>query len=486
MSEASKKEAVSRLSVLLKLSPDFLKERLYRNKYFIWLARKLPAEVMEKIEGFNIDGLDFVKESKRHYPNQSLAAHIIGFAGVDNKGLEGLELFYDNYLIGQEGWAQILRDAKQRELLIEKEYVPPRDGFHLVLTIDETIQYIVERSLDKAFKKHNAKGATMIVINPHTGEILALANRPTFNLEELSKSSPESRTNRSVSYTYEPGSVFKIVVATAALEEEIASEEDTFFCENGQYRVGNHILHDHHPHGTLTFKGVIEQSSNIGVTKIAQLLGPEKFYKHAKRFRFGMKTGINLPGEVTGVLKAPSTWSRTSIGAIPIGHEVTVTPLQLVCAIAAFANGGVYMQPFVVKYIKDNQGELIKEFNPKIIDRIMSKDTALRVKNILKGVVENGTGKRAQIKGIHVAGKTGTAQKVVDGSYSHEKFYASFIGFAPVEDPKVAAVVVFDEPHPNYFGGTVSAPVFREVVRDVLKYLEASESMHRVNEKIEL
>jgi len=474
MSEKNKEESVEQLSKLLNVSPQLLSERLSRKKYFLWLARKLPAEIVEKIKALHIKGLDFIRESKRYYPDQFLAAHLIGFAGMDNKGLEGLELWYNKYLKGEFGWTQILRDAHQRELLIEKNSVSPRDGFNVVLTIDETIQYIAERALQKAFEKNNAKGASIIVMDPKTGEILAIANRPTYDLGNPENIPAENRINRALVFTYEPGSVFKIVTASAALEEKVAKEDDKFFCENGKYKVGNHILHDHHPSGTLTFNGVFEQSSNIGVTKIAQLLGPQKIYEYARRFRFGMPTGINLPGEAAGYLKPVRLWSKTSIGAVPIGQEVTVTALQLICAISAIANDGVYMQPFVVKCIKDNQDEIIKEFHPKVVAQVVTAQTARRVKAILKGVVENGTGKKAKIEGVSVAGKTGTAQKVVNGNYSHNKYYATFYGFAPIEDPKLAVIVVVDEPHPSYFGGTVAAPVFQEVVRDSLKYLAAS------------
>ena len=473
MSPKSKQSALDQLPSLLNINPDFLKDRLDRKKYFLWLARKLSPELADKIKALHITGLDFIKESKRYYPDQFLASHLIGFAGMDNQGLEGLELWYNKYLKGESGWTQILRDARQRELSIEKNFVPPRDGFNVVLTIDETIQYIAERALQKAFEKNNAKGAIIIVMNPKTGEILALANRPTYDLSHLQSIPPENRINRALVFTYEPGSVFKIVTASAALEEKVAKEDDKFFCENGKYKVGNHILHDHHPSGTLTFTGVFEQSSNIGVTKIAQLLGPQKIYEYARRFRFGIPTGINLPGEASGNLKPVKLWSKTSIGAVPIGQEVTVTALQLICAIAAIANDGVYMQPFVVKCIKDNQDEVIKEFQPQVVSQVITPETAKRVKAILKRVVENGTGKRAMIDGVSVAGKTGTAQKVVNGTYSHNKYYATFYGFAPVEDPKIAVIVVVDEPHPDYYGGTVAAPVFQEVVRDSLKYMTA-------------
>jgi cell division protein FtsI (penicillin-binding protein 3) len=314
------------------------------------------------------------------------------------------------------------------------------------------------------------------VFNPKTGEILAFANRPTYNLEDFSTANPENKTNRAVAFTYEPGSVFKIVAASAALEENVVKETDVIFCENGSYKVGNHFLKDHEPEGNLTFKEVIEKSSNIGTTKVAQKLGPDRYYKYAKKFRFGTKTGIDMMGEVGGWLKPPSQWSKTTIGAIPIGQEVTVTPLQLGAAISAIANDGVFMKPYIIKEIRDSHDEIIEAFEPQELDRVITSETDKRVKEILRGVVEEGTGQKAKIKGISVAGKTGTAQKVEGGTYSHSRFYASFIGFAPVEDPKLAAVVVFDEPHPAYYGGTVAAPVFQEVIDNSLKYLSTLEA----------
>ncbi len=474
MSKHEKEQAVKHLPAVLNVSADALTQSLSKKKYFVWLARKMPPEKMEQIKALKITGLNFIKESKRYYPNQWLAAQLIGFAGTDNVGLEGLEMAYDKYLKGEPGLTEILRDAKQRELLLERNFVAPKDGFDLVLTIDETIQYIAERALDRMFKRYPAKGAIIIVMNPKTGEILALANRPTFDLSHPSSGGPEAHRNRAITDMYEPGSVFKIVTAAAALESGRLSEKNTFFCENGSYRVGNHILHDHHSHGTLTFSQVFEQSSNIGVTKIAQTLGPATIYKYAKLFRFGMRTGINLPGEVVGVLKPPAVWSKTSIGAIPIGQEVTVTAIQLACAISTIANDGVYMQPFVIKYIKDQKGELIKEYKPSVVAQVINPDTALRVRKILMNVIELGTGKLAKIKGVFAGGKTGTAQKVVGGTYSHSQFYASFIGFAPVENPQLAIAVVFDEPRGSYYGGTVAAPVFKETVENALKYLSSS------------
>jgi cell division protein FtsI/penicillin-binding protein 2 len=466
---------VTRLAGVLKMDRAVLKTKIDKDKFFVWVARKLPQSTYLQIKQLKLPGIGFIKESKRFYPNKFLAAHLVGFAGLDNTGLDGLERDYDKFLRGKPGSSIILRDARQRELLLDKEYRPPTDGFDLVLTIDETIQFIAERALDKMYHKYNAKGASIIVMDPKSGEILAFANRPTYDLENPGKSPAESRTNRAIVFTYEPGSVFKIVTAAGALQEGVVKETDIINCEHGAYRVGNHVLHDHEPAGNLTFRQVIEQSSNIGTVKVAQKLGPDRVYSYAHRFRFGIKTGIDLPGEAAGNLKPVRKWSKTTIGAIPMGQEVTVTPLQLVAAMAAIANNGVYMRPYVVKYVRDANNEIIQQHESKILDKIMTEKTAKRLHAILQGVVDNGTAKKAQIKGVAVAGKTGTAQKVVGGTYSHSSFYASFVGFAPVENPRLACVVVFDEPHPVYYGGLVSAPVFQEVVENSLRYLNAQD-----------
>lgn len=475
MSAEDKAKAIELLPQFLDIQQELVEERVNRDKYFVWLKRKLTVDKAEQVRQLKIRGLAFMDESKRFYPNGFLAAHVIGFADIDNKGLEGVELVYDRYLKGKSGKGVFLRDAKQRNLLLSKNFISPQDGMNVVLTIDETIQYIAERALEEAFTKHKAKSATIIVSNPRTGEILALANRPTYHLEKVGQSSIESRTNRAVSYVYEPGSVFKIVVAAAALEEQKFVETDEIFCENGKYRVANHTLRDHRPHGTLSFTGVFEKSSNIGVCKIAQELGPDVVYNYGRRFRFGMPTQIELKGEVDGWLKEPKRWSKTTISAIPMGHEVTVTPLQLLGAMSAIANDGYYMQLHILKNIHDKHDQVIKSNTPEIIDRVVSEQTAHRVRDIMVSVVDNGTAKRAQIKGVKVAGKTGTAQKVIDGQYSHSEFYASFIAFAPADDPQLACVVVFDEPGPSYFGGTVAAPVAKEVLENSLKYLNSTE-----------
>jgi len=479
--DKDKEGIIRQLLPILNVDYAYLKERFYAKKSFIWLARKLEPAQSEAIKKLNIKGLDFIKESKRSYPNSYLASQVIGFCGLDNIGLEGIELYYDSYLKGQEGWALILRDARQNKLNLEQKMAEPCDGYNLILTIDEVIQYIAERELDKVFKVFHAKGASLIVIDPHTGAILAMVNRPTFDLNQYKNIDEDRRRNRSISDLFEPGSIFKIVTASAALEEKKVVEEDKFFCENGAYRVAGHILHDHRPHGWLSFREVIEKSSNIGTTKVAQILGPDLLYRYIKLFGFGAKSGIDLPGEITGMIKEPRFWSKISISALPIGQEVGVTTLQLAAAISVIANNGRLMKPYLVKEIRDRQGETIKSFSPTLVRQVISPDTAKRVTKILTGVIEEGTGKLARITGFSAAGKTGTAQKLEpDGSYSHNKFIASFIGFAPAEDPIIAIAIVVDEPRPYYFGGVVAAPIFKNVAGDILKYLKAKRPITEV------
>ena len=471
--EKDKDAIISKLITLLDVDPAYLRDKFSKKKSFVWLARKLAPEQAQQIKSLNIRGLGFIKESKRTYPNSYLASHVLGFAGIDNIGLEGTELYRDKYLKGLPGWAIFLRDARQKRLDLWRKMVLPRDGLNLTLTIDEVIQYIAERELDKAFKTHHAKGASIIVMNPHTGAILALANRPTYDLNNHSNVNKEMTRDRAICDMFEPGSVFKIVTASAALEENRVSESDRFFCENGVYRFGAHLLHDHTPHGWLTFREVIEESSNIGTVKVAMILGPEVVHRYARAFGFGARSGIDLPGETGGLLRDVRQWSKMSISSVPIGQEVGVTAIQLVSAISVIANGGQLMKPYIVEDIRDKDGQLIKHISPTLARKVISVDTAARMKKMLTGVVEEGTGKLAKLMGFSAAGKTGTAQKLEpNGTYSHNKFVATFIGFAPAEDPMIAIVVTVDEPHPNYYGGVVAAPVFKNVAGDVIRYLK--------------
>lgn len=474
MDQDHKLYAARALSPILKLDKDTILNRLNQDKSFIWIKREIDKESAEEIKRLDLNGIGLIKEYKRFYPNGPLASHLIGFAGVDDVGLEGVELAYNGYLKGSPGWRWTVRDAKRRDILSKDiKFIPPSDGFDVVLTIDEAIQHIAERELDGVYKKYNPKGASIIVMDPENGDILALANRPTFDLNTFSSSTLHEKRNRAVTDLFEPGSIFKVVTASCAIEKKLVDLEEKFFCEDGRYYVGGRILHDHTPHGTLTFREIIEKSSNIGVTKIAQILGKENIYKFIKLFGFGMPTDIDIPGEVNGIIRPPSQWSAVSISAIPIGQEVAVTSIQLVTAISAIANGGRLVRPRVVREIRDKDGNIVKSFTPLVSRRVLKEESCDIMKGILRGVVEKGTGRRASLDMYTAAGKTGTAQKLEpDGRYSHTKFIASFMGFAPADKPKVAIIVNVDEPRPVYYGGAVAAPAFRNVATDILKYLK--------------
>ncbi len=473
-----KERAVKIISTVLGLSGDFVTERLARDKGFIWIKRKVMNKEAAALKKFNIKGIGFVDESKRFYPNADSACHLIGSVNIDNKGQEGLEALYDSSLKGQEGFLVATQDAKRKLLhSYGEDFLAPKNGYNLILTIDEVIQNIAERELYKMYDKYNAAGATIVVMDPKNGDILALANFPSFDLNAPAKRQPDSVRNRAINDFFEPGSVFKVVTASAILEENAVGLNDKFDCENGAWKVGKRVLHDHRPHGVMTFREVIEMSSNIGTVKAAGILGSEKMNKYMKLFGFYEKTGIDLPGEVLGMNRPLSRWTPTSMLAIPMGQEVTATAIQLASAISVIADNGFLVKPRIVKRVENDAGEVIKEFPPQVKRKVISPMTAYRMRKLLMGVVESGTGKKAKTEDFSTGGKTGTAQKVgPDGRYSSDKFVASFIGFAPVEKPVIAVAVCVDGPHPVYFGGDVSAPVFKNVVDESLKYLNVKDA----------
>ena len=460
------------LSAALGIGRDEIYKKLSGGKGFVWLARKVSPDTARRVRALNIKGIDFIKEPQRVYPNGVIASHILGFADMDNNGLEGLELRFDKYLKGFMGWRYATRDAKQREVpaYVYRE-IPPVDGSDIVLTIDSLIQSIAESELEYGFKKYHAKGACVIVMDPFTGDILALSNRPTYNPNNAGSAPPDFRRNRAVCDFFEPGSSFKIITASGLLEEKAVSPDEKFFCENGEYKWSRHIYHDHKPHGWLTFRDVIKYSSNIGTMKAAQKLGPDRMYKYIKKFGFGEKRGIDLPGEVTGITSHPNTWSKLSLCSIAMGQEVTVTAIQLACAISVLANGGSLVKPRIVDRVQDGAGRVIEKFEPSNPQRIISEATAKEMRDILRGVVDSGTAELAEVDGYFPAGKTGTAQKVEpNGVYSHSKFTASFIGFVPYDNPRLVIVVIMDEPRPIYYGGVVCAPVFKKLAGQLMSY----------------
>lgn len=461
------------LAPLLGMPEPAVRRRIDQPRGFVWLARKTSNYAAHQVKASRMAGVDIVKEPRRVYPGGPLAAHLLGFAGLDHRGLEGLERTLDPWLSGRPGWRWLQRDAKQRPFEAwVRDVVPPRHGLDVVLTIDQVIQYAAEQALERVCRRHHAQGGSLIVLHPRTGEILGLANYPPYDPNRPARAPADARRNRAVTDTFEPGSVFKVVTASAVLGEQVVAPTDRFYCEQGEYPVAGRILHDAHPHGWLTFREVIEKSSNIGTAKAAIKLGPERLYRYMQAYGFGRPTGAGLPGEVAGVTKPPSAWSRPSTFAIPIGQEVTVTAMQLAVMIATVANDGVMMRPWIVKAIRDPQGQVVRAGQPEMVRRVIAPDLAAELQTILAGVVERGTGKLAGVAGYRVAGKTGTAQKVEGGAYSHRHFVASFIGFAPVDDPQLAVVVIIDDPHPAYYGGVVAAPAFQEVVARVLPYLE--------------
>lgn len=475
---AGKTVTAHRLSSILDLPYGFVLERLNRDKAFVWLKRRVDQSVADKIKALNDQNIGIIFETKRFYPQGTAFSNLLGFCDIDEKGIDGLELRYEQYLSGQKGYKVTKRDAMGREIVaLEEKVIPPVNGQNLVLTIDHYIQYIAERELRKAFTQYHAKGASCVVMNPMTGEVLAMVSLPDFDSNDAGASTADTRRNRAVVDFYEPGSVFKVVTASAALNEGVFQENDRVFCENGEYHITRRrVLHDVHSYGWLTVRQVIEKSSNIGAVKIAQKLGAEELYTYIKKFGFGEITGIDFPGEAEGVVRPLDQWSGYSITSIPMGQEITVTSLQMAQAMSVIANGGYLVHPFLVSRIFDTHGVMIKEYKPTIVREVLQHDVAERMGSILEGVVDEGTGRNAQIKGVRVAGKTGTAQKILPtGGYSHSNFIGSFVGFAPVDNPRVVVNVMVDDPHPVYYGGSVAAPVFREIVREVLFYLDHAE-----------
>ncbi len=464
-------EAISRI---VPVGKDVL-EKIKAGKTFVYVKRKLDPDLADRIKALKLRGIYFQEDSKRKYPKGELLCHVLGFVGVDDEGLEGLELRLDNHLRGAKGKRMTERDATGREILpLRNQDILPQDGCNVTLTVDEVIQHIAETELALAVDKFHPVSASILVIEPATGDILAMANLPHYDPNNAGKAPEESRRNRAITDFFEPGSTFKMVTAAGALNEKIVSLDDTFFCENGKFKYGGRVLNDHHPYGSLTVQRIIEVSSNIGVAKIGMKLGETKLYEYIKNFGFGQLTGIPLAGEVTGISRPPSRWSKLSITRIPMGQEIAATPLQTAMAYAAIANKGVLMKPRIIKAISDTSGRVVQDYPVTVTRRVLREDAVKKLIVSLKGVVgDEGTAAKASVDGYTVAGKTGTAQKVdPDGRYSHRNFYASFVGFVPAQDPQLLVMVAMNEPKPFYYGGTVAAPVFSQVAERTLKYME--------------
>jgi len=463
---------IKKLASVIAKKSDVLRAKIPDEGRFAWIARKLEPETAKMIKELHIQGLGFQTEAKRFYPGGRLASHILGFVDLDNQALEGIELKYDKYLKTGGGKVFFVRDAGGRTLSsgVDTE----AKGNNIVLTIDQGLQYIVEKEIEKAISKWNAASASAIMIDPLTGEILALANRPAYDPNYPGKVTGFEKRNRAITDCYEPGSTFKVVIGLGSLEEKIVKPDTLFDVSKGGINVGGKTIRDVHRYSVLQFKEVIQKSSNVGSIMIGMQLGPERLYKYAKLLGFGEKTGIDLPGEISGWIRPPERWSGTSLGAIPIGQEVAVTPLQVLRAYTTVANGGFLVRPHIVSEIISPDGKVLFSFGEKDKKRVISQATAETFKDILKGVVdEGGTGKRASVNGNEVAGKTGTAQLIDPRTkrYSKEKFVSSFVGFVPADNPKLAIIVVVHEPKGQNYGGVVAAPVFKEIAEQALSYL---------------
>ncbi|HYY59612.1 MAG TPA: penicillin-binding protein, partial [Pyrinomonadaceae bacterium] len=419
------------------------------------------------------DGVYSLKEPKRRYPNGSLAAHVLGFVGLDEVGLAGVEQAYDERVRGEAGSVFVETDARRRPY--SSFETGARPGQSLVLTIDQVIQYRTEQALFGAVERAHAKSGTAIVLDPHTGDILALANAPTFDPNDALSSSAEERANQALQNIYEPGSTFKIVAYSAAIEKGLVKPDDRIDCQMGSITVAGRVIHDHHAFGSLTISEALAKSSNVAAIKLGLRLGDDAMYEQMKRFGFGSRTGVELAGETNGLVRAVARWQPSSIGSIAIGQEVGVTPLQMAAAFGAIANDGLRVAPHLVREIRADDGSVLFQANPEQ-HRVVSQETARTLRGMLEGVTVSGTAKQAQLNGYTAAGKTGTAQKIdpATRAYSKTKFIGSFVGFAPVENPAVVIIVVMDEPQGAYHGGDVAAPVFREIAEQVLPALQVA------------
>ncbi len=463
------------LAPILQIDREELRRRLKSHRSFEWIQRKISPREAAEIKVLQLLGIYFLKENRRFYPNSQLAAHIIGFVGLDSKGLEGVEFQYDALLNGRNHVWTMGRDALGREIMMGDLLFEKEDQHkNIFLTLDKHIQHVAETELSRAVQKWGAKGGIVIAMDPQAGKILAMASYPFFNPNQFIQYQPKFWRNRAISDAFEPGSLFKAFLAAATLEEKVVRLSDSFFCENGSYAVYDRTIHDHSKHGWLTFQQIIKFSSNIGASKVGEKIGKERFYRYICAFGFGEKTQIDLPGEGKGIIHHPRYWPPVALDTISFGQGISVTGIQLVVALSAIANGGFLMKPYLVEKIINEKGEVSQSFQPEVVRRVISEETAKKVTALLKATTEKGgTGEEAVPTGYEVAGKTGTAQKVEPllGGYSEDRFNSGFMGFAPADEPKIVLLVVIDEPQGASYGGVVAAPVFKAIMEKVLPYL---------------
>ena len=476
-------ETIAVLREVLDLPADELSEKLQSGRRYIRLKREVPVAtataLREKLRAQNLRGVYFERDTTRIYPNGSMLCHVIGFTDYEHRGIQGVESSMEEYLHGQDGYRYIEHNRAGQEIVLYRgQERTPRNGYQVHLTVDLNLQNIVENEIDAAMREFSPQKATIILLRPKTGEILAMANRPHFDLNLRSEAKPEQMKNRAIIDMMEPGSTFKIVTAAAALNERKVRPDTTIFCENGIWNFGGRPLHDHKGYGAMSVQDILIKSSNIGAAKLAVSVGEQKFYEYIRRFGFGDRTGVELPGEIPGIIRPPQSWSKISITRIPMGHEVGVTPLQMTVAMATIANGGKLITPRIVKSITSGDGKTVSSFSPVVLRQVITPETAAQIGNALRGVVsDRGTAAAAAVPGFTICGKTGTAQKVdPKGGYEHGKYLVSFSGYLPAENPEFVGLVVLDDaqtknPELNY-GGLVAAPIFARIAEKAARYLD--------------
>src|SRR5229473_513532 len=464
----------ARLAPILGEPARDIARKLTLSKKFAPVRRRLTPDMVRAVRDLRDPSLTLVEDSLRLYPNRELAAQLIGFEGAEGKGLAGMEQMWDGHLAGVEGRAVVERDALGREVTGAPIVLKPSvAGQGIMLTIDATIQYLAEKEVDAAWRRTRAKSAMAVAMDPRTGEILAMAIRPTYNPNAFGGASDDDRRARAVTDPFEPGSTFKVIMAASALEEGVVRPTDRVYGENGAITVANATIHDWKKYGWLTFAEVLQNSSNVGSIKVGMMLGKERYYKYITAFGFGAPTNLGLPGESRGQLRPPGQWSGLSLATMSIGQEISVTAVQMVTAFSAVANGGRLMQPQIIRAVLDAHGREVRAFEPKAVRQVISPDTARELTTILTAAVREGTGHHAAIPGYEVAGKTGTAQKMDPSTrrYSHAPGILSFVGFAPADDPRIAMIVLLDEPKNEKWGSEAAAPIFAAIGREALPHL---------------
>jgi cell division protein FtsI (penicillin-binding protein 3) len=463
------------LTDILHVDRRELSNNLYSTKPFVWIKRQITPKESKMLADLNLPGVVLKPEYSRFYPNKFLGAQVVGFCGLDGKGIEGVEYFYNAELQGTEDRVKVLKDALGRRFESEKITVSDSNGNNLILTIDGAIQYITEKALEEAVVGFSGKSGMAIVMNPRTGGILALAHYPSYNPNAFREYPKHELRSRALTDPFEPGSTMKIFSVAAAIESGICKPTTVFNCENGAFRVGTNVVHDTHSYGMLTVQEIIKYSSNIGAIKVGQAVGPEILYKNLRNFGFGEKTGIDCAGETTGVLAPYTKWRKIDAGTIAFGQGISVSAVQLITATSAIANGGILMKPHLVQAVTDTNGQIIKKIEPAPVRRVISSETARTIRQMMKEVVTTGgTGVNAALEGYAVCGKTGTAQKTEHGAYARGKYVSTFIGFVPADHPEAVILVIVDEPQKRYYGGTVAAPAFKRIALETLGYLNVA------------